>query len=197
MFRGRPLALFLLALMMPLTAMAQPGPEGPPVPDVPAVAEQPAIAVTAAPVPPSEPLPPAVLPVAVVPASEPVIMPPLIVPPPTGDQLLSGATGVLDAYRTGGWLAALAAVVSLLTALLRYFGVLDKIDKRWRILVPLALGCAAAALAALAAGMPWLEALTLALLSGPAAVALHQGLARSLLGIESPETKALKSGAGI
>ena len=112
---------------------------------------------------------------------------------------LEGAAGVVDAYRTGGWLAALAAFVSLLTWLSRrkeLGGLLDRLPKRVRILVPLVLG----ALSALLVGLldpatSALEATGLAFLTGPAAVSLHQGLARSVFGLSSPETKAAAAAA--
>jgi len=126
---------------------------------------------------------------------------PNVAPVPTsgGDltvgEALGAAGDVVHAYRTGGWLAALAALVVFLTGLLRrpQFGaLLDRLPKRARILVPLALGALAAFLASYAGGVPWLEAVVLAVLTGPTAVALHQGIARALLGRESPERQELR-----
>jgi hypothetical protein len=116
----------------------------------------------------------------------------------------AGADDAIRAYRTGGWLGVLAVLVSLLTGWLRRpsaGGLLDWLPKRARILVPLVLGCVAALLGAHAAGgVPWGEAVVLAVLTGPTAVALHQGVARSLLGGQSPETRArtapLRAGGG-
>jgi len=120
MHRGRPLALFLALLLLPLTALAQPGPEGPPVPDVPAVAEQPAVAVTAAATLPSAPPSPVVLPVAVVPVAD-VAMPPVVIPatpPPApepsiwqglGGQVLSYVVPIAGSLLSvlGAWLLLL------------------------------------------------------------------------------------------
>jgi len=111
---------------------------------------------------------------------------------PDIDELVAGVGDVIHAYRTGGWLAVLAVFVALLTAMLRrpLFGrLLDHLPKRLRILVPLLLGCAGAGLASSAGGLPWLEAVTLAVLTGPTAVALHQGIARALLGLKSPASQ--------
>jgi hypothetical protein len=130
------------------------------------------------------------IPVATVPAVVPVPIPvePVDVP--------SGVGEIVEAYSTGGWLAAGAAAVMLVTLLLRILGLLDKIPKRLRVVVPLALGCVSALLAAVAGGMPWGDAALLAFLTGPMAVGLHQGIARSLLGAESPEAQARREAGG-
>ncbi len=132
--------------------------------------------------------PPEGAPVVVEPA--PGASSPAAVAPPVGDEIADGVGAVVDAYKASGILGALAAVVMLLTALVRRLGLLDRLPKRARILVPLALGCVSALLAAVAGGISWPEAALLALLTGPSAVALHQGIARSLLGTESPESAA-------
>lgn len=101
----------------------------------------------------------------------------------------TAAGSMIDAVRTGQWLAGLAILVTLLTAALRrpWAGrLLDRLPKRTRVLVPLLLGCLAALLTGLAGGVPWTEAMALAVLTGPSAVALHQGVARSVLGLSSP-----------
>ena len=121
--RPRPMhlcALFLLLTLMPLTAMAQAGPDGPPVPDVPAVVEQPAAAVASMPVPAAEPLPVAVVPVVAAPVpaeAAPDVVPPIVpAPEPSiwqnlGVQLfgymLPGIAGVLVALLS--WLLLLGA----------------------------------------------------------------------------------------
>jgi hypothetical protein len=124
------------------------------------------------------------IPVATVPAVVPV---PIPVEPV---DVSSGVGQIVEAYQTGGWLAAGASAVMLLTLLLRLFGLLDKLPKRARYLVPLALGCVSALLAAVAGGLPWGQAALLAFLTGPAAVGLHQGIARSLMGVEGPDRAA-------
>lgn len=112
---------------------------------------------------------------------------PLTLDPGVGG--VAAATGsMLDAYRTGQWLAGLAVFVTLLTATLRrpWAGrLLDRLPKRTRVLVPLFLGCLAALLTCAAGGTSWTEAVALAVLTGPSAVALHQGVARSVLGLSS------------
>lgn len=115
----------------------------------------------------------------------------------TDTAIVDAGQNLIDAYKTGGWLALLAALVTTLTALLRkpwMGGFLERIPKRARILVPLILGCIAALLTAAAGGISWGEAAVLAFLTGPTAVAMHQGIARSLFGIDSPSTKAAKAG---
>jgi hypothetical protein len=119
-------------------------------------------------------------------------------------EVVAGVEDTIHAYRTGGWLGVLAVLVALLTGWLRKpvcGRLLDRLPKRVRILVPLFLGCISALLGAHAAGgVPWGEAVVLAVLTGPTAVALHQGVARSLLGGQSPETRArtapLRAGGG-
>jgi hypothetical protein len=131
------------------------------------------------------------------PAAVEVVAPvaPVVVPVEPVD-VPSGVGQVVEAYQAGGWLAAGAAAVMLLTLLLRVLGLLDRIPKRLRVVVPLALGCVSALLASVAGGLPWGQALIVAFLTGPAAVGLHQGIARSLMGVDSPQTAALKSAAG-
>lgn len=107
---------------------------------------------------------------------------------------------LIDAYQTGGLLALLAVITTGLTALLRkpWAGnLLERLPKRARILVPLVLGCIAAMLTAVVGSTSWAEAIILAFLTGPTAVALHQGIARSLLGIQSPTTQAASLQANI
>lgn len=131
------------------------------------------------------------------PAAVEVVAPvaPVVVPVEPVD-VPSGVGQVVEAYQAGGWLAAGAAAVMLLTLLLRVLGLLDRIPKRLRVVVPLALGCVSALLASVAGGLPWGQAALIAFLTGPMAVGLHQGIARSLMGADSPETAALKSAAG-
>jgi hypothetical protein len=131
------------------------------------------------------------------PAAVEVVAPvaPVVVPVEPVD-VPSGVGQVVEAYQAGGWLAAGAAAVMLLTLLLRVLGLLDRIPKRLRVVVPLALGCVSALLASVAGGLPWGQALIVAFLTGPAAVGLHQALGRSLVGKDSPETAELKSAAG-
>lgn len=164
-----------LTLALPLTLQAQ---EAPPDGATPA----PAAVEVVAPVAPD----PVALPLTPSPSPEvaPVVVPvePVDVP--------SGVGQVLTAYQAGGWLAAGAAAVMLLTLLLRILGLLDRIPKRWRVVVPLALGCVSALLAAVAGGMDWGQAALIAFLTGPAAVGLHQGIARSLMGVEGPDRAA-------
>ncbi len=204
----------LLTLILCLTstlALAQEAPpaSSPPVPaaTVPAavpVPDVPAVAPAAVPVAvPDVVSPVATEPVAAVsataPEPAPVVLDSTTAEPsssPTVTEVVEGVGTVVDAYRVGGWLAALAALVVLLTALVRKVGWLDELPKRLRVLIPLVFGCLAAGLYAAAAGAGWLEALCLALLTGPSAIALHQGIARSLLGLDSPETKQLKQAAG-
>jgi hypothetical protein len=114
-------------------------------------------------------------------------------PAASADLAAPVVTTPLDASRTGGWLVFLATAVTVLTALSRKWGLLDRIPKRARSLVPLLLGCASAALVAAAGGVPWPEAIALAVLTGPSAVALHQGVGRGLFGVVSPETAALQA----
>lgn len=131
------------------------------------------------------------------PAAVEVVAPvaPVVVPVEPVD-VPSGVGQVVEAYQAGGWLAAGAAAVMLLTLLLRVLGLLDRVPKRLRVVVPLALGCVSALLASVAGGLPWGQAALVAFLTGPAAVGLHQGIARSLMGADGPETAALKSAAG-
>lgn len=186
------------AVVAPLAAPL-PVDEGVPVPvPVPAVAS-PVVAPSPDPAPDAVPV---VVPV--VPSVPAAVADPVVAPSPASTsgaaavagEVVEGVGTLVDAYRTGGWLGALAVLVALLTALTRRLGWLDEVPKRLRVLIPLVLGCLAAALTALGTGAGWLEAVCLALLTGPSAVALHQGIARSLLGLDSPETAQLKQQAG-
>lgn len=164
-----------LAILAPLSALAQPSPVAP--------VEGSGVALGAVPGAPAAPV------------AVPVVVAPVVVPVEPVD-VPSGVGQVVEAYQAGGWLAAGAAAVMLLTLLLRVLGLLDRIPKRLRVVVPLALGCVSALLASVAGGLPWGQALIVAFLTGPAAVGLHQGIARSLMGADGPETAALKSAAG-
>lgn len=190
-----------LTLALPLALQAQEAPPdgAPPAPTAVDVVSPEAPAPVALPLTPS-PSPEVAIPV---PAAETMLIPvatvPAVVPVPIPVEpvdVSSGVGQIVEAYQTGGWLAAGAAAVMLLTLLLRIFGLLDRIPKRARVVVPLALGCVAALLAAVAGGLPWGQAAMVAFLTGPMAVGLHQGIARSLMGQDSPETAALKTAAG-
>ena len=171
-----------LALLAPLSALAQPV-ASPPVEGsgVALTAPAEAVAVPAVVVPVAAP-------VVVSPSPSAVPLPPLVEPV----DVPAGVGQVVTAYQAGGWLLAGAAAVLLLTLLLRIFGLLDRIPKRWRIVVPLFLGCVSALLASVAGGMGWTEAALIALLTGPSAVGLHQALARSAMGVEGPDSAAGK-----
>ena len=183
--------IFALALLAPLSALAQPvaspPPEGSGVALTPPAGPAEAVPVA---VPEVAPVPlPEVAPVVVSPSPSPVVAPVVPVPVEPVD-VPSGVGQVVTAYQAGGWLAAGAAAVMLLTLLLRILGILDRVPKRWRVVVPLALGCVSALLAAVAGGMDWGQAALIAFLTGPAAVGLHQGIARSLMGVEGPDRAA-------
>jgi hypothetical protein len=202
------LVLFVSVVLLSGLASADPLLEGAPPPSAPAAAVVPDAPPSLAtegitvpvPVPIEAPLPAA----EVVPPVPAAVSDSVVEPPPDSTsgavavvgEVVEGVGTLVDAYRTGGWLGALAVLVALLTAWSRRLGWLDEIPKRLRVLVPLLLGCIGACLVALAAGVGWLEAVCLALLTGPSAVALHQGIARSLLGLDSPETAQLKQQAG-
>lgn len=201
--RYNPVLLLLLLSVLTLPCIAQgqpvPLPDTPPAgqPTILGEADPQAQPETAPAAPVAQPAPDVAPVVAVVPAGPAAD---ILAGTATPDQPLipavaKGTGDLVDAWKTRGWLAGLAAAVLLLTGLLRrkeFGGLLDKLPKRARILVPAVLGCVGAFLAGITGNLPWSEALVLAVLTGPMAVALHQAVARSLMGLESPDTKAAK-----
>jgi len=83
-----------------------------------------------------------------------------------------------------------AVVITTLTSLFkdpRLGGLVRKIPKRARIVIPLLLSVAAGLLSNVALGLPWEEALQVTLFSGPSAVFLNHDIVHNLLGVEHKE----------
>jgi len=102
--------------------------------------------------------------------------------PEIGEQI--GA--VIDAARAGQWVLFSALIVWVVVWVLQqkwFFDALwHKVPKRVRVVIPLVLGAAAGVLASIAGGLPWQEALTIGLVSGPAAITKNELLWKAIFG---------------
>ncbi len=105
---------------------------------------------------------------------------------PTAPKDVADSVGnLIDATRTGSWIAIVGGVIMLLLNLLRLpqLGSLTKkIPRRWRLVVAVALGGVGGILAGISGGMPWYEAVAVGLFSGPTAVFSHEAILNTVLG---------------
>ena len=116
------------------------------------------------------------------PAAEPADSP---LAPTEPKDVAKSVGNLIDATRTGSWIAIVGGVIMLLLNLLRLpqLGSLTKkIPRRWRLVVAVALGGVGGILAGIAGGMPWYEAVAVGLFSGPAAVFSHEAVLNTILG---------------
>jgi len=116
----------------------------------------------------------------------------------TPKDIAEGVGSVVDATKTGSWIAISASVVALLGNLFRLpalGGITKKIPKRWRIVVPIVLGACAGLLGGVVGGMTWTEAIIAAVFTGPSAVFAHEAFVESLLG-KRHKKEAAASGDG-
>ena len=105
--------------------------------------------------------------------------------PTTTAEVIETGGHVLDATRTGSWVAIVGAVVWFLLSLFRHpalGSITKKIPGRWRLVVACLLGAAGGVLASVAGGVPVVEALTVALVSGPTAVFSNEAVMNTVLG---------------
>ena len=102
----------------------------------------------------------------------------------------------INALQTGQWLIGAAALITMVINVLRreeirigkltvpnpFSKMLNRIPKRWRILVPILLGAVAGVLHSVASGGTWLESVVVALFTGPSAVFGHEAVVEAMLG---------------
>lgn len=91
----------------------------------------------------------------------------------------------IDASRSGSGIAIAAATIMLLVNALKspaLGALVRRIPARWRIALPIALGGVAGILSSVVGGVPWAEAVTIGLFSGPSAVFAHEAVVEALLG---------------
>lgn len=103
---------------------------------------------------------------------------------PSGD-VTEDIGAIVDAVKSGRAVAIAAAIIMLLTNLLKapwLGGLVKKIPARWRIAIPILLGGIAGILANTAGGMSWGESLIVGLFSGPTAVFAHEAVVEAILG---------------
>lgn len=98
------------------------------------------------------------------------------------DSPFKDTLALIDAFRTGGWLAVSIALVNLLTSLLKQARFLSWIPIRWRVAIPVLLGGLSGILSSVLGGLPPLEALWIGLFSGPGAVFAHEAVTEAVLG---------------
>lgn len=97
---------------------------------------------------------------------------------------------VVDAARAGQWILFASAIVTVLLQLVKQpwlGGLWQKVPPRVRVIVPIVLGAAAAVLASIAGGVPWLEALIVGLFTGPIAVFNNEAFVKALFGKKTPQ----------
>lgn len=102
---------------------------------------------------------------------------------------------VIDAVRAGTWIGIAAAVIMLLMNLFRLpalGGLVKKIPARWRIAIPILLGGVAAVLSSVAGGLPWYEALSVGLFTGPVAVFKNEAVFNAILGRRGKRRKEVE-----
>lgn len=105
-------------------------------------------------------------------------------PSDSGD-VIENVEGTIGAVRTGSWIAIASALITLLLTLMRLpaLGSLTKkIPTRWRVPTVLILGALAGVLSNMVGGVPWHEALSVALFTGPTAVFHNEFFLNSVLG---------------
>lgn len=101
------------------------------------------------------------------------------------DDVVTDSLALINAARTGGWIAISLAIVNLTTSLLKQTPLLSWVPKRWRVAIPVVLGGVAGILSSVLGDVPPLEALWVGLFSGPGAVFAHETVTEAILGRSS------------
>ena len=116
--------------------------------------------------------------------------------PSTPKDVTDSVSGLIDATRTGSWIAIVGGVIALLLNLFRLplLGSLTKkIPGRWRLVIAVVLGGVGGILTGIAGGLPWYEAVAVGLFSGPSAVFAHEAVLNTIMGVrEKKKTEANK-----
>lgn len=105
--------------------------------------------------------------------------------PSTPKDVAESVGNLVDATRTGSWIAIVGGVIMLLMNLFKLpqLGSLTKkIPGRWRLVIAVILGGVGGILASIAGGMPWYEAIAVGLFSGPTAVFAHEAVLNTIMG---------------
>ena len=113
--------------------------------------------------------------------------------PSTPKDVAESVSGLIDATRTGSWIAIVSGVITLLLNLFKLpqLGALTKkIPGRWRLVIAVVLGGVGGILAGISGGMPWYEAVAVGLFSGPTAVFTHEAVLNTIMGTRDKKKAA-------
>lgn len=121
------------------------------------------------------------------PATEETAVDPGNPDPSTPKDVAESVGNVIDATRTGSWIAIVGGVIMLLLNLFKLpqlGGLTKKIPGRWRLVIAVILGGVGGILAGISGGMPWYEAIAIGLFSGPTAVFAHEAVLNTIMGAD-------------